>query len=271
MGGPPTECIMRTFLIATGKRDKKLYPNSSSFTYDLPLVLHNVVGIAVRDFKFANESLINENNKTLSMVAGSVSSSVVLTTGTFNNNINDVITELNSKLTSTYKLTFSIDPSTGRVKVVYTGTSYVIIKTSPILRILGFDDGVSLCLYVAGQAPSPVPGGTAIYLANVVAPNAHDCYNLSEMVIRIKDVETIFSNDAVTDRCTAVLFNSNSSVYTIKQCTDHFIPLLQPQSRLQSLKIQLLNMEGDLYDTVNNEAVFLLEFYCLPKNDGICA
>ena len=165
---------------------------------------------------------------------------------------------------------FSIDAPTGKVKVAYTGSSYVVIKSSSVLRIIGFDNDTSLCLYAAGHAPSPVPNNTATYLANVVAPNMYDCYNLSEMIIRIKDVEAILSNDAVTDRSTAVLFNNNSNIYTVKQCTDHYIPLLQPQSRLQSLKIQLLNMEGDLYDTVNNEAVFLMEFYCLPKNDGVC-
>jgi hypothetical protein len=235
-------------------------------------VLNNVVGVAIRDFKFGNELLINENNKNFRLDFEGQQVVAALTPGSYNNEVSYLISHINSVI-NTHKLTLSIDTATGRVKIQYTGNSYVIIYPTSLLRVLGFPDGtmIGICLYGTGSQPASLPSNVVPYGANVVAPSAYDCYNLSEMVLRIKDVEAILSNDAVTDRCTAILFNSNSSSYTVKQCLDHYIPLLQRQSRLQSLKIKLLNMEGDLYDTVNNEAVFLMEFYCLPKDDGICA
>lgn len=264
---PPENCVLRTFLVATSKRDKVRYPNPSDFTYDLPIPLHNVVGIAIRDFKFGDEQLVNENNKVLSLSEGGSSASVVLSTGNYNNNITDLFSELNSKM-STYKTSFSIDASTGRAKISYTGNSYIIIQANTLLRFLGFPDGkdVGVCIYKPGHNPTNLTYSVVRSASSIVAPQSYNMYHLSEMVVRITDVETIMSNDAVTNRSSAVLFSSNSPSYTAKQCLDHFIPLLQKQSRLQSLKIKLLNMEGDLYDTINNEAVLLLEFYCQGSN-----
>lgn len=265
--GPPQNCVVRTFLVATSKRDRIKYPHPSNFTYDLPLTMHNIVGMAIRDFKFGEEFLINENNKTLTVNINGTISHFAIPIGNYANNVTQLINALNIALNSC-DLTFSIDTISGnRVKVVYGGSSYVVIHPTSILRIIGFPEGKSggLCMY-AGSPPENVSG----YMGGIVfvMPDNYDMYNLSEMVVRISDVETILSNDPITNRCTAVLFNSNSTSYVVKQCLDHYIPLLQQQQRLQSLRIQLFNMEGELYDTINNEAVLLLEFYCIPQNDA---
>lgn len=260
---------MRTFLVATSKRDKQQYPHPSQFTFELPVTLRNVVGMAIRDFKFGNELLINENNKILKVTSGGVTQNVMLSTGDYNNNITSLLTELNSKLSS-YQVTFSLNTTTNRVQIAYAGGSSVVVGASTVLRILGFPEGKfqGLCLY-NGTQPTTVTDSVIFASGSIAAPDKYDVYNLAEMVVRITDVETILSNDAVTNRSAAVLFNSNSASHVVKQCLDHYIPLLQQQSRLQSLKIQLLNMEGDLYDTINNEAVILFEFYCVPE-DGRC-
>lgn len=264
---PASNCVMRTFLVATSKRDTKRYPHPSDFTYELPVPLHNVVGVAVRDYKFGNELLINENNKILSIIANGVASSVTLSIGNYNNNITDLCTALNTAFTG-QNTTFSVDGATTKVKITYTGASYIVIQANAILRVLGFVDGktTGVCIYNSGITAPNITDPVVKSASSILATQPYDTYNLSEMVVRITDVEAIMSNDAITNRSTAVLFSTGSSSYTVKQCLDHYIPLLQQQSRLQSLKIKLLNMDGDLYDTINNEAVLLLEFYCLPRD-----
>ena len=263
--GPPSNCVMRTFLVATSKRDTKKYPHPSSFTYELPVTLRNIVGIAIRDFKFGAETLINENNKTLLISNAGADAELLLDVGDYNNNISELINKLNVVF-SLYNIVFSIDGITKTVRIVYTGETYVIIHPSSVLRILGFPNGknMGICMYAnTGVLPNNLSESVIMGSTTLIAPNKYDVYTLAEMVVRITDVETILSNDAVTNRCTAVLFNSNTNTSWAKQCLDHYIPLLQQQSRLQSLRIQLLNMEGDLYDTINNEALMLLEFYCV--------
>ncbi len=244
---PPANCILRTFLVATIKRDMSKYPNGSDFVFDLPITLNNVVGVAIRDYKFAPETLVNQNNRTLSVSRdGGSLTSVSIAAGNYSNSINDVLTALNTAF-ATDQLTFSIDGITGKVQVAFSAglaTSTMRVVYGPLLRVLGFTSDIMLNV-----------------TDSVVAPNAYDVWNLSDMVLRIQNVETIMSNDAVTNRATAVLFNTPNSMVS-KQCLDHYTPLLQTQQRLQSLKIQLLNIEGDLYDTVHNEAMFTLEFYC---------
>lgn len=258
---------MRTFLVATSKRDTTRYPHPSDFTYDLPIPLHNVVGVAVRDYKFGNELLVNENNKTLDLIINGVSTSVSIAIGNYNNNITDLYAALNTAFAGK-NIVFSLDTATNKTKITYSGSNYIVIKANAILRILGFADGktVGVCLYSSSISAPTVSDPVVKAASSIIAAQPYDVYNLSEMVVRITDVETILSNDAVTNRSTAVLFsNTGSASYTVKQCLDHYIPLLQQQSRLQSLRIKLFNLDGDLYDTINNEAVFLLEFYCLPR------
>jgi hypothetical protein len=244
---PPGNCILRTFLVASGKRDVVKYPSGSQFVYDLPITLTNVVGVAIRDYKFGPETLVNQNNRTLSVSRDGASlATVSIDAGNYANSITDLLTALNTAFTAD-QLTFVVDGGTGRVQVTFTaGTATTTMRVvfNPLLRILGFTSDITL--NASGS---------------LIAPNAYDVWNLSDMVLRIQNVETILSNDAITNRATAILFNTPSGMVS-KQCLDHYTPLLQTQQRLQSLKIQLLNMEGDLYDTVYNEAMFMLEFYC---------
>jgi len=257
--GPPNNCVMRSFLIATSKRDKSKYPHPSEFTYELPMPMTNVVGVAFRDFKFGNEDLINQSNKDVLINVNGIDVNVSLTTGNFNNDITQLLNMLNSAF-SDYKLEFT-KPSTKVVATITSSsTDYIKIYKTPLLRILGFDPDVGLCVYRSGLAPAETPNMHQ-FQSPAIAPMDYDVYNLSELVVRIRELETILSNDIVTDRSTAVFFNGSMQGYTTKQSADHYIPLLQVQHRLQSLHIKLLNMEGDLYDTFNNEAVFLLELY----------
>lgn len=260
----PENSIVRTFVVATERRDKSLYPNPSDFTYTLPLTLTNVVGVAVRDFKFGNELLINNSNKTLTVYgdSGLVDGVVTLTPGDYNNNITSLLSHINDQL-SVYGVQFTVNNTTQKIQLTFTKNDindYFAIQYSPVLRILGFDNGI---LIYRSSAPAFSQFSVTPVLTTATAVNSYDVYNnKSEMVVRITDVETVLSNDAVTNRCTTILFNTTDGK-TIRQCQDHYTPLLQTQSRLQNLRIKLLNMDGDYFDTVNNEAIFVIEFYCL--------
>lgn len=261
----PNNCIVRTFVVATERRDKTLYPHPSDFTYQLPVTLTNVVGVAIRDFKFANETLINQNNKTISIYGdgGSIDGTIVLTTGDYNNDITTLLSHINTLL-SPYKVQFSINNTTQKVQLTFSnsgGPDYLYIEYCPLLRILGYENGI---IIYRTTAPSLSLTNATLYQTTAEATKAYDIYNnKSEMVVRITDVEALLSNDSVTNRCTAILFNTTDvERKTIHQCQDKFIPLLQTQHRLQALRIKLLNMDGDLFDTINHEAIIVVEFYC---------
>ncbi len=220
--------------------------------------------MAIRDYKFVNETLINENNKSMiiDIDDGAVNGNITLSVGNYDNDISTLLTAINTKI-APYDIQFTLDQNVNRVTLAFTGsfvTDNVMILPSAVLRILGFENGV--CLY-RNTEPS-LPSGVKGYQTTATAEYKYDTWNLSELILRITDVETVLSNDAVTNRCTAVLFNTGSSNFSSKQCLDHYIPLLQQQHRLQYLRIKLLNMDGDLYDTINHDACFLIEFYCKP-------
>lgn len=262
----PDNCIVRTFVVATERRDKNLYPHPSDFTYQLPVTLSNVIGVSIRDFKFGNETLINQNNKTIAIYgdAGAIDGTLIMTPGDYNNDITLLLAHVNS-LFAPYGVQFSIDNATQKVQFAFTGsgvTDYLMIQYGPLLRILGYETGI---LIYRTTAPTLSVTGIQMYQSTATATRAYDTYNnKSEMVVRITDVEALLSNDSVTNRCTAILFNTtDSSGKTIRQCQDHFTPLLQTQARLQALRIKLLNMDGDLYDTINNEAILIIEFHCV--------
>ncbi len=268
MHAHPHQHVVRTFVVATERRDKNLYPSGSDFTYQLPATLTNVVGVGIRDYKFGNEMLINENNKMLRVYgdSGAVDGSIELTVGNYSNDINLLLTHINTLL-DPYKVQFSINNTTSKVQLTFTNSSgitdFFAVEYNAVLRILGFDSGIAI---YRATTPTGIPFQVAASLTTSNAVNAYDVYNNpSELVVRITDVETLLSNDAVTNRCTAILFNdTNSSTKTVRQCQDRFTPLLQVQSRLQALRIKLLNLDGDLYDTVKNEVILVIEFYCMP-------
>lgn len=263
----PENTIVRTFVVATERRDKNLYPHPSDFTYQLPVTLTNVVGVGIRDFKFGNESLINQNNKSIRIYGDGdlIDGTLQLTPGDYNNDINALLSHVNT-LFAPYGVQFSINNATQKVQFTFTGaqvTNYIVVEYGPLLRILGYTSGI---LLYRTTPPNLSGTGFQAYLTTADATNAYDTYNnKSEMVVRITDVEALLSNDPVTNRCAAILFNStDGNNKTIKQCQDQYTPLLQAQARLQALRIKLLNMDGDLYDTINNEAVLIIEFYCNP-------
>lgn len=267
MNNKPANYDIRTFVVATSKRDKTRYPNPSNFVYDLPMQLTGVFGVAIRDYQFGAETLINENNRRIQVFGddgtSTVQETIVIAEGNYGNSLTDLITALNTAFDS-WNVEFTLDTGSGRVRLDLdngaTTPSYLAIPWCPLLRILGFETGV--CVY-RDTDPGALAVGNSIarYELSVIASQPFDTWNLSEMVVRIEELEALLSNDMVTNRCTAILFNSASGC-TLKQSQDRYIPLLQKQNRLQRLHIRLLNMEGDFYDTVNNEAVFILEIYC---------
>jgi hypothetical protein len=259
---PPANCTVKTFYISSKLRDTSKYPSGSDFTYSLPVTLTNVVGIAIRDYKFSPETLINNNNRQLRVYIddGSTDVTVQLATGNYNNTVSDVLTALNTLLLP-YQVAFTLNVVTNRVEFAFTNTfvtDYIYLAPCGLLKILGFPSGI---LLYRTTIPVNYPSGVSLFLTTAVAPNVYDVHMLSDMVVRIADLETISSPDAVTNRATAVLFNSQPN-YVTKQCLDHYIPLMQTQSRVQSLRIKLMNVEGDPYDTVYNDAAFLLEVFC---------
>ena len=261
------DLIVRSFLVDTSKRDPVRYPSSSDFTYELPVTLTNVVGIAIRDYKYFPETLINNNNRAITVIIDGTTRTVTIANGAYSSNINTLITELNSAFAS-HNIGFSVNGS-NMVVISFTGSaigSYLTIPPSPILRILGFPQGI--VLYRSANAPATFPTGYAKYANSGVASSPYDVWTVSDIVLRITDVETIMSNDPVTNRCTSVLFTEQTNQVS-SQKLDHYTPLLQMQHRLQSLRIKLLNTDGDLYDTVYNPALFLIEFYCVEK-DNVC-
>ena len=268
-GCKPDRYDLRTFVIATGKRDTVKYPHPSKFAYDLPLTISHVFGVSIRDYQFGSEPLINENNRgiAISGVVGGVpfSKTITLAVGAYGNVIGTLVTAINAAMTSeSVPAVFSV--VSDRVRLALGGGTssgdYILLSgTNSLLRILGFRGTV---LVYNTTAPAGVTAAFTGTLAGggVTATSRYDVNNLSEMVVRIDELEALLSNDAVTNRSTSILFNGNSANYTVRQAQDHYIPLLQKQQRIQRLHIELLNMEGDLYDTVNNEAVFILEVYC---------
>lgn len=258
------ESIVRNFYVSSALRDKVKYPHPSSFTYTLPATLTNVRGVAVRTYKFGKERLVNENNKRVRIVidGNAVDGYITLTTGDFGNDINNLLSEMNSKLVA-YGIQFSVDENTGRVTLVFTDNfvqSYVSLSESTLFKTLGFEfDG--MLLYRNGATlPAQVPGKA--YNTIATAENPYDVYNVSDVVLRINDVEAIMSEDAITNRSTMILFSDKDPNYTLRDTCSTYYPLLQVQHRLKALQITLLNLKGDLYDAWNSDVSFMIEFHC---------
>jgi hypothetical protein len=259
--------VVHTFLVSTLQRDKTAYPNSSDFVYQLPQTLHNVEGVSIRDYKFKQETIVNENNKTWHIYIddGRVDGNITLTTGDYSNDITMLLAEINSNL-SVYDIQFVVDENSGNVGLTFIGSfvqNYVIIYSNSLLRSLGYFGGIAL---YQNSPPGGLPGTVRPYPVTAIAENPYDVWNSSNMVLRIQDVEAVSASDSITNRSTAILFSFNDAVSTYQR-HDYYSPLLQPQSRLQSLRIKLLNMYGDYYDTVKYETAFLIRFYCRERSD----
>lgn len=257
---PHDKCIIRSIYVSTEARDKLKYPHPSQFTYELPVPLKNVFGVRVRHYKYPKETLVNENNRRIKVVTPSINGTIVLRKGDYD--ITPLLTEINSKL-QLYGVEFSIDDDVGRVVLTFTDdfVDYVTLEKSTILKALGYDNNICLCR--PGVSPPGSYGGT-VYETSAVAESRFDVSAISDMVLRITDLETIMSNDSITNRATMILYSNMDTNFVMLPCDSQTaLMLLQKQHRLQSLRITLLNTLGELYDIVGSEATFLIEIYCL--------
>jgi hypothetical protein len=262
-----TNSTHRNIFFSTKQRDKTLFPSSSRFDVELPSALKNVHSIKIRNYKYIPETFISSNNYAIPYTVvsgGTTTDTYYLTKGDYTNGISSLLTAINNLFTA-YDVEFTIDTNTQLIKFDFTAatvTGYILIPSCGVLKILGFTNGI--CLYRTGQAPSPIPDGYTGYSETNGALASEDYIEAREtnLVVRITDLEAIVSFDAICDRSTAILLSSRCPLYTIEKGPDKPYPLLQIQSRIQKLRITLLNMDGEPYDFGGNEASFMFEFHC---------
>ena len=204
---------------------------------------------------------IRDRRMPFSADGGAISGEVFLTKGDYSQDINELLDAVNQKMNS-YDLHFTIDPDTQLVQLTFAGTfiaDYVSIPHCGILTLLGFDKGI--CLYRTGGAPGSIPEGLVGYELVATAPFPYKDAINRDLVLRIADVECIMSSDSVCNRASAVLLASTPSSSVIESPNLEF-ELLQIQSRLQTLRIEMLDVYGNPYDFGTEGASFLLDFYC---------
>lgn len=245
--------VRKNVYISTKQRDVTKYPSASSFTIDLPGVIKRVHSIGVRSFKYTPEPLINSNNNTLEIsysgTGGQGTSTIVVPKGDYNEDINTLLDALNNLLDS-YNVAFTVDMTTQLVSLVFTQpstTTTFSISYCGILKILGFSTDVQIS-----------SGGAT-------APGTYDVNHDTDLVVRIDGLESIMSVDQTCDRATAILMSNRTPQGLSCYTNESEYPLLQVVHRLQTLRIRLLNSDGDPYDFNSNEATFMFEFYCLPE------
>lgn len=262
MSKTPTT-IIRNVYVSTDQRDITAYPSASDFTLDLPVTLKQVYGVMVKNYKFTPESLINANNTTFSF-AGQTGSTVLngvitVPVGDYSQDITQLLSAINNEL-APYQVHFTI--ISGIVEFTFSGgyiNKYFSIPYCNILSILGFTNGV--CIYRTGELPTNLPQTVVPSLSAGSATNIPQIINNGDLIVRINGVETIVSANSSANRATAVLMASRSPNATLENMQKHVYPLLQTQSRLQRLQIQLLNTNGDFYDFASDPASFLIEFH----------
>lgn len=258
---PYNKCVVRSLYISTEARDKSKYPHPSQFTFELPVTLKNIIGVHVQHYKYPKETLVNENNRRIQVKTPSLTGTIVLNKGDFD--LIPLLNDINTKL-SLYGVEFSLDNLAGRVVLTFTDefAEYVILEKSYLLKVLGFENNICLCRN--NVSPPPSYKGI-VYYTTAVAENDYDVKTISDMVLRITDLEVIMSNDAITNRATMILYsNMDPNFVTFPSNQQKPMMLLQKQHRLQALRITLLNTQGELYD-IGNEATFLIDIYCVPE------
>lgn len=260
--------IVRNVYLSSRQRDKSKYPSASEFVIDLPVIIHKVYGVNVRNYKYTAEPLINNNNRvfTFDVDAGTHTGTITLERGDYSQDINELLAEINTQL-SVYKVEFTLDLATNRVAFAFTGNhvaDYIAIPSCKLLTLLGYPGGI--CMYRTGHAPSPLPAGTTGYDTTAVASGAYRAIRDTDMILRITDVEAVLSSDAICHRATAILMSSRSPSNAVERTPTHeYFPLLQMQHRLQQLRVKILNSDGDAYDLGDEDASFMIEFYCLQE------
>lgn len=256
----PEHTICRNVYVSTNQRNKTLFPTASRFDIDLPVTIKYVHGISVKNYKYTPEQLVNTNNQTFSInLNGSTPATVTVVAGDYSLDIGSLLTAINSAF-STYQIQFT--SSAGKVQLAFTGayvTNYILIPYNSLLQALGYTTGI--CLYRTGSAPSPIPVGYTGYDTTATAPNNYSLSINTDLVLRITDLEALYSTDATVNRATAVLPSTRVTKGVVNQCPDTYYELLQVQARLQKLRITILNSDGQPYDIDNGGASFMLELH----------
>lgn len=257
--------IKRYVYFSTSQRSLTDYPKDTQFTLELPNTITEVHGIGIRHFMYCPEYLINANTQTMSIQytspAGTATATITIPTGDYGYDINSLLCTINKKI-SAYFVEFTIDPATNLVSLVFTGsyvTNYFAIQQSKLLAILGFTNGIAL------YRTTPSGAGvskTTPYVSVAPATNFPNMNHDSSLVMKITDLEVISSIDGVTNRATAVLLSSRNKDMVVEQSHNHMHPLLQVQSRVQRLRVQFMNLDGEPYDFGGQNACFTLEFHC---------
>jgi hypothetical protein len=263
--------VVRNIYISTRMRDTSKYPSASEFVMDLPVALKQVHSVRVKNFKYTPEPLINNNNNTLTFTAngGTSSGTIAIAKGDYNQDVMSLLAALNSQLNS-YDIAFMVDPVTDLVQMTFSGTSYTSdyfrIPLCPILQLLGFTTGIHL--YRSAYPPSQqmLMGSMTAFNTRAIATNLPTTANDTDLILRITDVEAIYSIDNVCNRATAIIMSNRSPNGVSYILQETLYPLLQVQSRIQQLRVAIVNSDGNPYDLFDHDASFIIEFHCYPES-----
>lgn len=256
--------LIHNVYLSTRHRDPVQYQSASSFTVDLPNVLTNIHSLRVRNFKYIPECVINANNQYMPIAAngGAMSGTIQVPPGDYNQNIADILGIINSYLTA-YDVAFVVEPLTQLVQLTFNGpfvTDFFAIANCPLLKLLGFDNGIFL--YRSGHSPSVIPSMSLGYNTVAYANRAYKVVNDTDLILRIVGLEAISSIDSVSNRATAVLMSTRTPFAIPYTQQEAVYPLLQVQHRIQVLRVTILNSNGDFYDLNQSDASFIIEFHC---------
>ena len=239
-----------------------MYPLDTKFQLDLPITITDVKGVGIRHFKYIPEYVVNSRNRTFSVSKSGVVTSITLDKGDYRNasgdpDVQTLLTALNAKLTSS-GVQFVL--SSGLVNLQFIGGSsfdYLAIPNCNLLNILGFTNGIAL--YTSVQ---PSVANTTNFQSVAIAQQAANVTQDSSLVMKIRDIEAISSCDSVCNRATAILLSSRTKDAIVEQSQNYIQPLLQVQARIQSLRVEFTNVDGEPYDFGGESACFTLELEC---------
>lgn len=262
--------IIRNIYVSTKHRDVEKYPSPSKFTLDLPIIINKVHGVLIENYKYTAEPLINNNNREFTFTAnsGTVSGTIRLDKGDYNQSIIDLLAEINTEL-NPYDVHFTLNTTTKLVEFTFSGafiTNYFAIPSCKLLKLLGYENGI--CLYRTGSAPGTLPANTTGYDTIAAATNSYRIVNDTDMIIKIKDIEAILSTDIICNRASSILLSSRSPYKVVEKCPPICYPLLQVQHRIQQLRVEILNSEGDPYDLQDEDASFIIQFHCYQEYES---
>ena len=267
-----TNNLIRNVYLSTRLRDQTKFPSASDFIVDLPITLKQVHAIRIRNFKYTPEPVINSNNNTFdysfSSTTGNGSGTITIPKGDYDQDISQILGVVNGYLNQ-YDVQFTLNPTTQFAQLVFaqpSGTNTFQMPYCGLLKLLGYANGIYL--YRSGSPPSqaslPIP--MIAYRSTSAATNAYSAVNDTDLILRIYDLEAIFSTDSVCHRATAVLMSNRSNKGYAYYLQEWPYPLLQIQHRIQTLRVSILNSDGDPYDLNDGDASFMIEFHCYPES-----